>query len=322
MKWPKFNISLPKFFKAKIGEVGQTSFRRIWKKFIAQIPREFRSLAKQHQHFLVLGDEKSGKTELIQGLVEQSQNIYPFEVEYTKDPNVQFYLGPKQIIQELSIGVIKDRTISVRKGLIQLWKKLYAKQPPFVVISYNCWSSTSEDARETAKAASMIAGKLSLLSEIVKETLKIRVALTHLDKIDGYVEFAGFLKQHNIAFEIPLVTNFESLALEHALDAFKDKYISLMLTSTTGDDFLKILKFFEEMPKYFTGLEGYLRALTTGNISGQLELEKLTFTTKLESYTSFPSFGWTAPPQIPSSIDTRCSNTRWQAPPSSSSAQD
>lgn len=296
MKWPKFNFSVPKMFKAKTGEIKQTSFHRIWKKFISQIPREFRSLTKQHQHFIVLGDEQSGKTELIHGIVEQSQNIYPFEVEYRKDPNIQFYLGPKQLIQELSLATVRDRTIIVRKSLIQLWKKLYSKHPPLIVIAYNCWSTISDDARETAKAARVIAGKLSLLSEIAKEPLKIRIALTYLDKIDGYVEFAGFLKQHNLSFEIPLTTNFESQALEHALNAFKKTYTSLILTSVSADDFLKILKFFDELPKYFTGLEEYLRALTTGNISGQLILEKLTFTTKIEPYTSFPSFGWTAPP--------------------------
>ncbi len=296
MKWPKLNFSLPKIFKAKTGEIKQTSFHRVWKKFISQIPREFRSVAKQHQHFIVLGEEKAGKTELIRGIVEQSQNIYPFEVEYIRDPNIQFYLGPKQLIQELSIEMVKDRTIVVRKGLIQLWKKLYAKRPPLVVIAYNCWSATSNDARETTKAARVIAGKLSLLSEIAKEPLKIRIALTNLDKIDGYVEFAGFLKQHNISFEIPLTTNFECQALEHALNSFKTKYISLILTTISADDFLKTLKFFDELPKYFTGLEEYLRALAIGNVSGQLVLEKLTFTTKIEPYTSFPPFGWTAPP--------------------------
>ncbi len=297
MKWPKFNFSLPKIFKAKTsGEVKQTSFHRVWKKFLSQIPREFRSLAKQHQHFVVLGDGKSGKSELIHGIVEQSQNIYPFEVEYVKDQNIQFYLGPKHLIQELSISMVKDRTIPVRKGLIHLWKKLYSKRPPLVIIAYNCWSSVADDVRETIKAARVIAGKLSLLSEITKEPLQIRVALTHLDKIEGYVEFAGFLKQHNIPFEIPLITNFESLALTNALSAFKKKYISLILTSISANDFLKVLKFFDELPKYFVDLEEYLRALTTGNISGQLTLEKLTFTTKIEPCTSFPSFGWTAPP--------------------------
>src|ERR1700687_3148510 len=109
MKWPKFNFNLSKIFQRKPGEIKPTNFYRVWKKFISHIPREFRSPIKQHQHFIVFGDEKSGKSELIHGIVEQSQNIYPFEVEYSKDSNVQFFLGPKQLIQELSVSTVKDR---------------------------------------------------------------------------------------------------------------------------------------------------------------------------------------------------------------------
>jgi len=294
MKFPKFNFSLPKFLHRKTNEIKQTSFYRIWKKFVHQIPREFRSITRQHQHFIVLGEEKSGKSELIQGIVEQSQNIYPFEVEYTKDLNMQFYLGPKQLIQELPESMVKDRTITARKSLIYLWKRLYRKNPPIIVIAYNYISAIARDSREVSKAARTFAGKLSLLSEIAKEPLKIRIALTHLDKIEGYIEFAGFLKQHNIVFEIPIDSNFECLALERALSNFRSKYLSLMLTSVTADEFLKILRFFDELPKSFTEIEEFLRALITGNISGQLELEKLTFTTKMEPYTAFPSFDWAA----------------------------
>lgn len=300
MKFPKLNFSWPKFFQRKPTiEIKQTSFYRVWKRFIHQIPREFRSIIKQHQHFLVLGEEKSGKSELIQGIVEQSQNIYPFEVEYTQDLGMQFYLGPKQLVQELSESMVKDRTIKARKSLIHLWKRLYSKNPPIVVIAYNFLSGT-KDSREVSKSARTFAGKLSLLSEIVKEPLKIRIALTHLDKIDGYIEFASFIKQHNIVLEIPIDSNFESLALEKALNNFRNKYISLMLTSMSADDFLKILKFFDELPKCFIEVEEFLRALITGNISGQFELEKLTFTTKMEPYTAFPSFDWAA--SEPSSI--------------------
>ncbi len=295
MKWPKFNFSLPKFLKIKSGELKKASFHRIWKKFVHQIPREFRTVAKHHQHFIVLGDEKAGKTELIRGIVEQSQNIFPFEVEYTSDLDIQYYLGPKQVVQELSIGVVKDRTITTRKNLIHLWKRLYHKKSPVIIIAYHCCTSLSDDKREVSKAASMIAGKLSLLSEIAKDRLNIRIALTHLDKIEGYLEFAAFLKQHNIVFEIPLASNFECQVLENSLARFRDQYLSLILTTVSADDFQKILKVFEELPKYFRGLEEYLRALMAGNISGELVLEKLTFSTKIEPYTSFPSFDWTAP---------------------------
>lgn len=295
MKLPNFNLNFLKLFQRKNVDVKQISFYRVWKRFISQTPREFRSLIKQHQHFIVLGEEKSGKTELIHGIVEQSQNIYPFEVEYTKDPNIQLYLGPKQLIQELSVAIIKDRTIAARKNLIQLWKKLCSKNTPIVVIAYHCWSALSKESKDINKSARMIAGKLLLLSEIVKKPLKVRIALTHLDKIEGYMEFADFIKQHNITVEIPIDSNFESMALEHALNVFKEKCISLILTTVPANDFQKILHFFEELPKFFIGVEEYLRALTTGNAPGQIELEKLTFTTKIEPYTAFPSFDWKAP---------------------------
>ncbi|MBS0647898.1 MAG: hypothetical protein JSS10_01580 [Verrucomicrobia bacterium] len=301
MKFPKLNFSLPKFFQRKTTlEIKPTNFYRVWKRFIHQIPREFRSIIKEHQHFIVLGEEKSGKTELIQGIVEQSQNIYPFEVEYTQDLNMQFYLGPKQLIQEMAEPMVKDRTIKARKSLIHLWKRLYGKKPPIIVIAYNFLSEISRDSRDVSKSARMFAGKLSLLSEIVKEPLKIRIALTHLDKISGYLEFASFIKQHNLVFEIPIHSNFESLALEKALNSFRDRFLSLMLTTMPSEEFLKILKFFDELPKCFLEVEEFLRALITGNISGQFELEKLTFTTKMEPYTAFPSFDWDA--SEPSSI--------------------
>lgn len=289
---PKFKFTLPKFFQLKVGELKPKAFYKIWKRFRNQIPREFRSVTNQHQHFIVLGEEKSGKTELIQGIIEQSQNIYPFEVEYTSDLNVQFYLGPKQLVQELSLSVVKDRTIAARKSLIYLWKQLFSKNPPIIVITYNCWSDTAKDSREVSKIARTLAGKLSLLSEITKEPLKIRIALTHLDKIPGYIEFASFIKQQNLVFEIPIESNFESHVLQRALGSFRDKYLSLILTSVSADDFLKILAFFDELPKLFVEVEEFLRALITGNISGQLELEKLTFTTKVEPYTAFSSFDW------------------------------
>lgn len=295
MKWPKLNFKLPKLFQTRADEIKQNTFKRVWKKFVFQIPREFRSIVKENQHFIVLGDEKAGKSEMIQAIVEQGQNIYPFEVEYKKDLNMQFYLGPKQVIQELSISMVRDRTIVARKSLIHLWKKLYTKRTPIVVIAYHCWSALSKDSREVSKAARMIAGKLSLLSEISKDPIRIRVALTHLDKIEGYLEFASFIKQHNIAVEIPLTSNFESSSLQHSMNDFKEKYLSLMLTSVSADDFVKILRFFDEIPKFFAGIVEYLRALTTGNLPGQFELEKLVFTSKMEPVTAFPSFDWKAP---------------------------
>lgn len=287
---------MPKFLKPESYHFETWRLFRAWSKFLRQIPREFRSSIKSHQHFIVLGNEKSGKSSLIHNMVEQSQNIYPFEVEYTQDPDIKFYLGAKQIIEEVSVALLKDRTINSRKNLVHLWKHLYAKTAPVIVVTYPCLSDTLGESQGMTKLAHLIAGKLSLLSEMTKESLQVRIACTYMDRIEGYLEFAKFIKQHNIAFEIPLTSNFESAALERELSAFRDKYLSLILTSTSADDFVKILNFFAELPSYFSSLEEFLRALTIGNVAGQIKLEKLTFITQLEPHTSYSLFDWTPPP--------------------------
>lgn len=190
-----------------------------------QIPPESRSLTKEYQHFIVLGDKQSGKTELIQGLIEQSQDLYPFDTTYTASSDIQFYLGPRQVIQELSLEALENRTITVRKQIICLWKKLYAKRSPIILITYDC-CTRSHDQKESNKLAQLIAGKISLLTEIVKKPVKVRIALTFLDKVSGYLEFARFLKQENINFTISVSIDFETQALASYSQNFIEKHLS------------------------------------------------------------------------------------------------
>lgn len=293
MKLPKVSLNpkLPRFLCPSTYKIKHHRLLRIWRKFFRQIPREFRSTLKTHQHFLLMGDEKSGKTDLVQGIIEQSQSIYPFEVEYTKSSEIQFYLGPKQIVQELSLAAIQDRTVELRRSIIHLWKRLYAKEPPIVVISYNPFSESAKDLKEVNRLARLIAGKLTLLSQISKSPLNVRISLTHLDKIKGYLPLAQFIKQHNITFEIPLTSDFESETLQQSISQFRDEYLSLILTSTSAENYMEILHFFNEVEKLFSTVEEFLRILTSGEES-PVELEKLTFASNCEPYTSFSSFDW------------------------------
>lgn len=267
-------------------------FLKIWKKFIRQIPREFRSVLKSHKHFILLGDEHAGKSELIKGIIEQSQSIYPFEIEFTDYESLQFYLGPKQIIHELSLDVVKNRTIQLRRSMIQLWKRLFIKESPIVVIAYNPFQETNVNVEHANKTARLFSGKLSLLSELSKGSLSLKITLTHLDKLEGYIEFAHFLKKHNISFMIPLTSNFESDALSDSLGRFRDQYLSLILTTCSSIEYSKILKFFDELPKLFPAIEEFLRTLISGSTKNKVKLEYITFSSNLESHSSYVSFDW------------------------------
>jgi hypothetical protein len=301
MQWPRFlkfrlpkwdfHFSLPKFFQSKL------SFYSAWKRFARQVPPESRSIIKSYQHFIVLGSEKSGKTELIQGLIEQSQDLYPFDTSFTESKDIQFYLGPRHVVQELSFASLENRTIKIRKQVIRLWKKLYARCNPIVVISYDLTSALQRDLREMNKLAQFIAGKISLLTEITKRPLKTRIVLTSLDKVPGYLEFARFLKQQNINYFIPLTSNFESNSLTHHLKRFSEEYLSLILTTVSPDDYLKILAFFKAMPQIFPAIEEFLRALITRvSFKEAIEVDMLSLASNQESSTSFSPFQWTQHP--------------------------
>ncbi len=285
-KLPKWNVKVPKIFHSSL------SFYSAWKKFIKQLPPESRSILKTYQHFIVLGPKESGKTNLIEGLVEQSQDLYPFETVYKEHPDIQFYLGPQQVIQELSFPALENRTIKLRKQVIRLWKKLYAKQDPIVIVSYNCFTA-SYDLKELNKYAQLVAGKISLLTEIRQAPIKVRVALTYLDTLPGYLEFARFLKQQNINFNISLSSDFESNTLLTQFKTFAEENHTLILTSVSDKDYVKISGFFKQLPLFFSTIEEFLRSLVSRvSFKESIILDSVFLTSNQESSTSFNLFHW------------------------------
>lgn len=290
------NLKLPKIFQRGNSPF---SFYSVWKKFIRQVPVDSRPTIKAYQHFIVLGNTKSGKSDLIHGMTEQSQDLYPFDTSYTASPEIQFYLGPSQVIQEISFSSLEDKSIKVRKEIIRLWKKLYAHRDPIVIVVYNCFSSEHQNLRDLNKLAQLIAGKVSLLSEITKKACKIRIALTHLDKVPGYLEFARFLKQNKLDFNIELSSQFDSNALDASLKKFFEDHLNLMLTTNSHQDFANILRFAKEMPQHFPNIEEFLRALVARvSFAGSVELDSLSFTSNHSSSTSFNSFHWKRLPSM------------------------
>lgn len=297
-KWPKWNFHF-KFPKLFSRSDSQKSFVSVWKRFISQIPRESRPTINSYQHFIILGGPKSGKSELIRGLIEQSQDLYPFDTSYTQDPDIQFYLGPNQVIQEISFASLEDKTIKGRSRTIKLWKKMYVRRDPIIVIAYDCLSTGQASLRDRQRLAQLIAGKISLLSEIVKKPIRVRIALTHLDKIPGYVEFARFLKQENLTFEISLSSDFQSNTLEAYIKKFFEDYVTKMLTSTSNRDFLKLITYSKELPPHFYSIEEFLRALVSRvSFENAIELDSLSFTSNQESSSSFNPFQWTRNPSM------------------------
>lgn len=301
MPWPSFlKFKMPKWnlgFKVPQFLNSSLSFYSAWKRFVKQIPTESRSLIKNYQHFIVLGQKSSGKTDLVEGLIEHSQDLYPFDTTSKEHHDLQFYLGPQQVIQEMSFSALENRSIKVRRQVIKLWKKLYAKQEPIVIVTCNCFDPSGSDLKELGKYAQLVAGKISLLTEIRQAPIKVRIALTHLDKIPGYLEFARFLKQQNISFSLNLSSEFESNTLSEQLKKFSEENHRLLLTTVSDKDYVKIFEFFKQLPLFFPTLEEFLRNLVARvSFKESIILDSLFLTSNQESSTAFRPFYWVKRP--------------------------
>lgn len=293
LKWKKptwdVRAGLAKIFRSSL------SFSGAWRKFVGQFPSEVRSSVKTYQHFIVLGREHSGKTALIHDLIEPGQDLYPFDTVCKAHPDIQFYLGSQQVIQELSFTALESRAIKTRKQLIRIWKKLYARRDPLVVIAYDI--STQEDPKELGRFGQLLAGKISLLAEIRQVPIKVRIALTHLDTINGYLALAKFLKQQNIDFHLHVSSDFESNVLVEQIKRFSEDYHSLILTTVSDQEYVLIATFFKQLSELCPAIEEFLRALISRIPSReQVQLESLFLTSNAFSGTSYPLFHWTRLP--------------------------
>lgn len=266
-------------------------FYKFWKSFLKQVPREFRSIFKAHPHFIVFGKDQSGKTRLIQSLVDQGNDIYPFELSYAAEKEIQFYVGPRQIIHEVSFDVCEQRGVKQRRQLTFLWKKLFKFRAPTVIIALNPWAESFGNPLEQNREARLIAGKITLLSEICKKPIKTRIVLTHCDKIEGFTGLTHYLSKRNLRIQLDLQPQFEPETLQRQLQEFYKVNLSTMLKASTARDFIQEQTFLKEITHRLGDVEVYLRLLSSRD-AGQtpIQLESLFYSSQYALSTSSKAF--------------------------------
>ncbi len=271
-KLPSFKFKLPKpqfnFLKR------QTKLSRVWNRFLKQIPPTYRHFIQSYpSHFIVIGDENSGKSQLIQKFIDQERDVYSFETSYTAHPDVQFYLGQRYVIQEVSWSLIEDRSISAKKQLAGLWRRLYGQRDPIFVITFDPIQWSKMDAEKINHYARLLMNKIVLLSHVIDRPLKVRIALTHMDRIEGYTELLRVLRMYGIPFDIPL-SNYDNETLNEISKKFEE-YLPLILKHVSGDEYLKVLSFFKKLSELNSCIDQFVRSMIQKEYEKQvLILEK------------------------------------------------
>lgn len=233
---------------------------RAWKTFTRQIPSDFRRTIFYYQHFVVLGESGSGKSKLIDDYTDWQGQSFQFYPSYTSDPNLQIYLGSKELVQEIPASLLRDNSQEARKALHKLWDKIFHKAEPTVICTLKASFLTSAKPDSLRKQAQMIRGKINVISRIRKKPVKVQLVLTHMDQIDGFQEFSSFLEKNSIPLLVSLKENSNREDLEHCLHPY-EKYLPLALTTLNSGDYTKILTFLSKSPEIFSSLFLFFQTL-------------------------------------------------------------
>ena len=186
----------------------------------------------------------------------QARQFYP---SYTADPQLQIYLGSNLWVQEIPPSLLHDTSSEARNALKFLWAPLFRYRPPHVVVTLDVSTLANENPDTLRQLAQMARGKINILSRIVGESVRVTIALTHMDRIRGFDAFSSFLSSNHIPLELSLSDSYEQ-SVTKCLETYEE-WLGLALTTLSTDEYLKILGFMRHMPEKLELIDTFLRIL-------------------------------------------------------------
>lgn len=236
-----------------VGASAGQRLRSLWEPFYRRLPAR----ARHYPTVVVLGDAGVGKTHAITARVDWRGQSSQYMASVEHGAAMQLYLGPDVVVHELSAAVLRDVGSDAKRALHDLWRNMGPSATVLLVLDARQLLRTTPQAlRELAQ---LVRGKLSLFPARCRGTLELRVYLSHLDQIDGYEEFAAMLGKDHRGLEL---SSSDAAASAASLLASFDAHLAHALTTRTGDEFDRLVRFYDELPALITGLGPLLDALT------------------------------------------------------------
>ncbi len=237
------------------------SLVRVWKNFLRDVPVRFRRSILMYQPYIVMGEAGSGKSQLINNYSDWKNQANQFYPSRTQDDLLQIYLGSRVLVQEISAVLLHDISAPTRKALVNLWKRFRHKNNLTVVITLKGEDLIHKDPDEFKAQAQMLRGKVNVLSEIIRQPVKVKIALTFMNRVQGFSEFSAFMNKNQAPFEFDIKSQGDLKGLANLMAPY-DAFISNALVSAPAKDYLNILAFYRKAPKLLAGLERFIHTFT------------------------------------------------------------
>jgi type VI secretion system protein ImpL len=159
-------------------------------------------------------------------------------------------------VLEFDSSLLYDNSTAAYHALEKLWRRLPPRPQVVMVIDANTLlSPQTELLRQSGHA---LFGKLKVFSELEGAPLPLILALSHMEKVQGFVEFCVFLEEAGIPLQLDFPTGDGINQLEACLDYFQ-QHLQRALITRPAQDYLKIISFLNEAPRIFSVLIDVLR---------------------------------------------------------------
>jgi len=228
----------------------------VWRRFVGAIPWRMRPDALGIPLFLVIGDAGSGKTGIIDRYANWQGQHYRFHPSVTDDPLLQIYLGAKALALEFSPSLLYDTSPAVYRAFGKLWRHL--PQSPLAVVVIDAATLLEPQPDRLRQSGQALFGKLNVFDELEGKPLPLVLALSHMEKVQGFVEFCVFLEQAGIPLQIEFPEGDGANRLASCLEGFQG-HLRRALVTRPAQDYLNIVAFLGEAPRLLGVLGEFLR---------------------------------------------------------------
>lgn len=230
---------------------------RIYREFLNKQPRDYRRSILGFQPIVVLGNQGSGKTEVINRFSDWDQQATDGLESHTEAAELQLYLGSRVLLHELSPAMLGDTSGAARTALLRLWKPIFRRRRPIVVLVVSAHDLLQDAPDELTRLATLMRAKVNLLAALRDEPVELRIVVSHLDEFVGFNEFSAVASRAQLESRVvPGPDN------EVSLDALA-VHLPLSLLTAEASDYLKILEFFAKLTGLSKGLSRFIQTMVS-----------------------------------------------------------
>lgn len=275
---------------AVVQKVPKDRFTKIWKRFKTDLPAVVRRSLGSFAPFVVMGTDQAATARLINGHTDWERQARFLFGSHVDDPDLKIYLGSRVLVLNMPESVLSETSSSARDALLKLWRPLFRRTPPIVVVSISPTKLMGLRPEQIGDLADSIRGKVNLLSWVSKKPVEIRVALTDLEQVDGFEELANLAEHSHIPLEITLNDEISDYELEGQLNqqmAELNRFVHIALHDLPGEKFsegfTQLVRFLRDAPAQVTPyIATFLAALMVRQPLGEQPILRTVFLTSTE----------------------------------------